>query len=79
MLTPRQFAERNSVAYTTVISWLNKQLLPGAEKEDLAYGGFMWLVPEDTPVPSLKPGPVPAPKVTTAVKPAKKRAMKKGN
>ena len=41
MLTARQFAASKEVAYTTVISWLNKELLKGAEKEELAYGGFI--------------------------------------
>lgn len=76
MLTARQFAEARNVAYTTVISWLNKTLLPGAEKEELAYGGFMWLIPENAITPELKPGPKS--KKARALKPAKK-ARKKGS
>ena len=67
MLTPRQFAAAKDVAYTTVISWLNKKLLADAEKQELAYGGFMWQIPEDAPTPDLKPGPKPT-----------KKAAKKG-
>lgn len=59
MVTPRQFAQKHEVAYTTVIAWLNKSLLVGAKKEDLAYGGFMWLIPENAAPPDLKPGPKP--------------------
>ena len=74
MLTARQFAAAREVAYTTVISWLNKELLKGAEKQELAYGGFMWQIPEDAPIPELKPGPKPAKK---AAKKAMKKAAKK--
>lgn len=76
MLTARQFAEARNVAYTTVINWLNKTLLPGAEKEELAYGGFMWLIPENAIAPELKPGPKA--KKESGAKPAKK-ARKKGS
>jgi hypothetical protein len=71
MLTARQFAAAREVAYTTVINWLNKKLLVGAEREELAYGGFMWRIPADAPTPDLKPGPKPAKKST-------KKAAKKG-
>ena len=76
MLTARQFAAAREVAYTTVISWLNKELLIGAEKQELAYGGFMWCIPEDAPVPELKPGPKPTKKA--AKKPAARLVKKKG-
>jgi len=72
MLTARQFAAAREVAYTTVISWLNKKLLPGAEKQELAYGGFMWQIPADATVPDLKPGPRPGEK--KAAKKSKKGA-----
>jgi hypothetical protein len=72
MLTARQFAATKEVAYTTVINWLNKELLTGAEKEELAYGGFMWRIPEDAEVPELKPGPKPKPAKKAAKKGAKK-------
>jgi hypothetical protein len=62
MLTARQYAAAREVAYTTVINWLNKKLLTDAEKEELAYGDFMWRIPEDAPVPELKPGPKPSKK-----------------
>jgi hypothetical protein len=73
MLTARQFAAAREVAYTTVINWLNKELLIGAEKEELAYGGFMWRIPENAEVPELKPGPKPKPTKKSAKK-AKKGA-----
>jgi hypothetical protein len=68
MLTARQFAAAREVAYTTVINWLNKKLLIGAEKEALAYGGFMWRIPENAEVPELKPGPKPKPTKKSAKK-----------
>jgi hypothetical protein len=73
IFTARQFAAAREVAYTTVINWLNKELLIGAEKEDLAYGGFMWRLPENAEVPELKPGPKPKPTKKSAKK-AKKGA-----
>ncbi|HEX5083542.1 MAG TPA: hypothetical protein VFY40_15960 [Blastocatellia bacterium] len=75
MLTARQFAAAREVAYTTVISWLNKELLKGAEKQELAYGGFMWQIPEDAPVPDLKPGPRPQP-ATLKKAPVKKKGAR---
>jgi hypothetical protein len=73
MLTARQFAAKRDVAYTTVINWLNRELLRGAERQPLAYGGFMWMIPADAPAPDLKPGPVPGKKA--AKKGAKKSAQ----
>jgi hypothetical protein len=78
MLTARQFAAAREVAYTTVISWLNKELLIGAEKQELAYGGFMWQIPEDADGPELKPGPRPT-KKPAAKKPAARLVKKKGS
>jgi len=73
MVTARQFAELRGVPYTTVIFWLKKSLLHGAEKQEIPFGrqGFIWRVPDDAPLPELTPGPVP--------KAAKKKATKKGN
>lgn len=60
MLTPRQYAAEIGVAYTTVMNWLSKGLLPGAVKEQLPYGGgYYYQVPADTPKPELKSGPKP--------------------
>jgi hypothetical protein len=64
MLTARQFAAAREV------NWLNEKLLIGAEKEALAYDGFMWRIPEDAETHEVKPGPKP--------KPTKQAAAKKG-
>jgi len=71
MITARKFAELRGVPYTTVIFWLKKELLTGAEKHDIPFGrqGFVWRVPDDAPLPELTPGPKP--------KPSKKAAKQK--
>jgi predicted site-specific integrase-resolvase len=55
MLTPRQYAERVGVAYTTVATWLQQGLIPTAVKIE-APAGHMWAIPENTPAPSLRRG-----------------------
>lgn len=57
MLTARQFAAKENVAYTTVHFWLRNNLLIGVAKQDLPSGGFMYLIPENTPRPEFGPGP----------------------
>lgn len=57
MLTPKQYAERIDAAYSTVMSWLQRDLIPGAQKQELPSGGWYYVVPEDAPRPELKPGP----------------------
>lgn len=80
MLTPRQFATHHGVAYTTVISWINKGLLAGAEQFEMPFGGFVWRVPIDATVPDLKPGPVPKAQTEQGTKASKKaRLVKKGS
>lgn len=75
MITPRKYAENHQAAYSTVMSWLQRDLIPGAEKHELPTGGWVYTIPENAPKPDLKPGPVPK----TETKPsAKKRASKKG-
>jgi hypothetical protein len=69
MLTPRQYAIKIGVAYTTVMNWLSKGLLTGAAKEPLPFGGYYWQVPANAPKPNLKAGP----------KPKTKKAGKKGS
>jgi hypothetical protein len=70
MMTARQFATLRGVPYTTVIFWLKKDAIPGAEKLEIAVGrqGFIWRVPEDAPLPDLPRGPRPT-----------KKAAKKGS
>jgi hypothetical protein len=56
MVTPRKYAERHKVHYTTVMSWLRRDLVPGVVKEELPYGGWYYRIPVDAPLPELKPG-----------------------
>jgi hypothetical protein len=57
MITARQYAEMHGTPYTTVATWLQRELIPGAEKQELPYGGYVWMVPDNAPKPELKPGP----------------------
>ena len=57
MITARQYAEMHDMPYTTVATWLQRDLIPGAEKQELPYGGYVWMVPDNAPKPELKPGP----------------------
>jgi hypothetical protein len=57
MVTPKEYAKKIGVPYQTVMSWLRRNLLPGADKTVLPSGGWYYLVPIDTPKPELKRGP----------------------
>jgi hypothetical protein len=59
MITARQYAEMHNTPYTTVATWLQRELIPGAEKQEMPYGGYVWMVPQNAPKPKLKPGPKP--------------------
>lgn len=76
-VTPREYASKHGVAYTTVMKWLQKDLVPGAYKETLPspFTGYVYRIPEDASPPELKPGPKPKPKKTNS--PAGKQAGKK--
>jgi hypothetical protein len=56
MITPKQYAEQHGVHYTTVMGWLRRELVKGAVKEELPYGGWYYRVPFNAPLPDLKPG-----------------------
>ena len=77
MIRAKEFARLRNVPYSTVIFWLNRGVLPGAEKVDFPVGKqpFFWLVPQDAPLPDLPKGPKP--KEKTAKKVVKKRSVKK--
>jgi hypothetical protein len=69
MLTAKKFAERAGVTYPTIIAWLKKGRVPGAELvEDSPHGSY-WQTPADSldKVEKQKPGPKPT-----------KKAAKKG-
>ena len=70
MLTPRQYADQQGVAYTTVMNWLQQGKIDGAVKHETPTGHY-WELPETVPVPKLRPGRPP--------KISKKRITKKGS
>lgn len=86
MLTPKKYAQQVNAAYSTVMSWLQRGLIPGAERQELPSGGWYYTVPADAPPPELKPGPKkqaddqaeasPAIEADAPTKPAKKSLKK---
>jgi hypothetical protein len=61
MLTAVEFAERAGVSYPTVMSWLRKKLIPGAELKQGDPLGTYWAIPA-TSIDMVKPqkrGPKP--------------------
>lgn len=56
MISPRQYAELNSVPYTTVMYWLRQGKIKEAVKRKMPDGGHYYEVPEQAPVPQLQPG-----------------------
>lgn len=69
MLTAKKFAERAGVTYPTIINWLKKGLVPGAQLvEDSPHGSY-WQIPATSldKVEKQKTGPKPT-----------KKAAKKG-
>lgn len=67
MLTPRQYADLNGVAYTTVMNWLRQGMIPDAIKH-MTPTGHYWELPSSTPKPNLQPG-----------RPSTKKATKKSS
>lgn len=59
MVTPKQYAELTGAKYTTVMRWLQNDLIKGAKKHPLPSGGHYYLVPADAEAPELRPGPNP--------------------
>lgn len=59
MVTPKEFAAIHGVAYTTVMKWLQRDLIQGAVKEPLQppFQGHIYRVPKDASRPESKPGP----------------------
>jgi hypothetical protein len=56
MLTPRQYAEKHQVAYTTVATWLQRGQIPEAVKVEVPAGGHQWAIPETAKAPKLPLG-----------------------
>jgi hypothetical protein len=60
-LTPKQYAFKHKVPYTTVMRWLQQGLIEGAQKHllPLPFSSHIYLIPSSAPLPLLKPGPKP--------------------
>jgi predicted site-specific integrase-resolvase len=59
MLTAQKFAEKMGVHYRTVLNWLNKGLIPGAEEKQTPMGNY-WEIPLSAlTMERPKPGPKP--------------------
>jgi hypothetical protein len=58
MLSPKQYAEKIGKPYTTVMTWLQGELMPEAVKHQTPTGHY-WEIPDGTKPPELKPGPKP--------------------
>lgn len=55
LVTPKEYAEINGVAYTTVMYWLQTGRVAGAVKHETPRGPY-WELPEDTPRPKKLSG-----------------------
>ncbi len=71
MLTPRQYAERHQVAYTTVMNWLRQDKIPSAVKHSTPTGHY-WQIPLKASKPKLQPGR------PTKAKPTQSNGKKRG-
>ncbi len=89
-MTATNFAREMGISYPTVIRWLDRQLVPGAELKESPERGKWWEIPEtalkmERPTPGPKKGskrPATDGEVLTATeakptKPAKKAGSKK--
>jgi hypothetical protein len=55
LVTPKEYAEINGVAYTTVLYWLNNGKVEGAVKYETPRGPY-WELPLDAPRPKKLSG-----------------------
>lgn len=77
MLTPSQYAEKIGKPYPTVMAWLQRGLVRGAEKTDIGKMS-VYLIPEDAPYVEPTIGrPKKAASSTTDIA-AKAKPTKKG-
>lgn len=61
MISPKQFAAKYGIAYSTVMSWLRAKMIRG--QVDHKYPFLWYEIPENaTPPPARKPGPKPSKK-----------------
>ena len=61
MLSPRQYAEAIGKPYSTVMTWLQKGMIPAAQREAAPppFTGHIYLIPQGTKPPDIKPGRKP--------------------
>jgi hypothetical protein len=52
MITVKEYAEMHNVHYTIVMNWLRRDLVPGAIKEELPFGGYFYKIPAGPLSPS---------------------------
>jgi len=64
MLSPKEYANTIGKPYTTVMTWLQNDLIPQAVKTRMPgpNNRHFWEIPEGTKPPGLKPGPKPGTK-----------------
>jgi hypothetical protein len=76
MITPKEYAALHSVAYTTVVNWLRKELIEGAQKVELPHmNSYVYAVPKDAKPPELKPGPKKGTKRGTKAAKSRKKGL----
>jgi len=76
MITPKEYAALHNVAYTTVVNWLRKELIAGAQKVELPHmKSYVYAVPKDAKPPELKPGPKKGTKRGTKTAKGRKRGI----
>jgi len=74
MLTTAEFAEHFAVAYTTVMTWLTRGIVPGARLVD-APRGAVWEIPART-LETFKPPKLGRPRKAEKGTKASKKARK---
>jgi hypothetical protein len=76
MLTTAQFAEHYKVAYTTIMAWLQREIIPGARRVPRPRGD-VWEMPA-TAVAKFTPPKQGRPKKEAASKKAAAKKSKRG-
>jgi hypothetical protein len=76
MLTTAQIAEHYNVAYTTVMTWLHREIIPGARRVPTPRGD-VWEIPS-TALATFAPPKQGRPKKEAGAKKAAAKKSKKG-
>lgn len=45
-MTAAEFARQMDYDYTTIMRWLRKGIVPGARREEVGEGLYLWRIPE---------------------------------